>query len=269
MEINIKRMMFKQNIVFENTSISINQNGCYALLGRNGTGKTTLMKIMTGMINDYDGSVVFNPDEKLASLVDGFGFIEYYSGNDMAELLLTEKELGNFKKLADEFSASSFIDNKISSYSLGMKRKFAICFVFSINANILLLDEPYNGLDTAAKNQLSAIINRTKKDKKIIVSTHIFDNLSEFADKIIVIKDKMIKMACPKENAYRIVFKNKADAMEFASSCEILHKLSENVVNVYGSNSKDIEVIRPKAFKYEINEFAKIEFEFDAEGKND
>ena len=255
MIISIEKMSFKDNIIFSSTRLETQKNKCYMLVGKNGTGKTTLMKIVSGLINNYKGSIDYQ-NQKVNAFLDGFSLPSSYTGLEEAELILNKDELNKFKDISAKFSADSYYNRKFSTYSLGMRLKLALCLVFSMKGDILLLDEPFNGLDEEGKNYLVDLINQEKKNKTIIISTHVFNSVYSYADKIILIQDKKLILKDMLMQVYKI---------EFSSQDELKKFLNDKNYGEVKTKAKTLEIslssdLLPK-FKKDLSSFDFISFE--------
>jgi ABC-2 type transport system ATP-binding protein len=268
-KIQIKEAGFKNNILFENSSLILEKPGCYALVGENGTGKTTLLKIISGLYHGYSGLIEIGKNEKISCLIDGWGFPESYTGTDVEYLLLDEKEQIKFDELSKELGVSEYAARKIRSYSLGMRNKFAQCLIFSRDANVILLDEPFNGIDEKGKAILKSLIKKEKKGKILIVSTHFFEDLSTYADKVILLENKKLNYVDINKSNYTVLLSSPEEAKRFSeclSSLGISNYLSDDKVNVNikeGEEGKLMDIIR----KFDVVSFGRLSFSFSEDKK--
>lgn len=265
MKINIIEQKFANNIIFSDVSLEIKDNGCYAILGKNGTGKTTLFKIISGLILNYKGETIFASEEKIASLIDGYGFIPSLTGYQMIDLLLDNVEKQNFFALAQFFKVNEYLNKKIGDYSLGMRKKYSLCFAFSRNAKIVILDEPFNGLDDEGRDLLKAKLNEQKKDKIILVSTHLFNDLATYSDKILLISNKKIIEQDFYSNCFAIEFKDATEKQRFIDSTSFVLKEKGNSVIVYIENEKEIKPFKKKLAEYEWTSFESVDYKYQEE----
>ena len=181
--------------LFDNLSLEVKDGAIYGLLGRNGAGKTTLLKIITGLIFPKSGTPLVSEElsnKRQVSLLKNLYFIpESYTLPEITtrqyEKLYSplypnfDKEL--FYKKLEEFEISP--DNKLTNLSFGQKKRFLFVFGVSSNCDILIFDEPTNGLDIPSKRIIkNNLLDLRSKGKTILISTHnvkemegIFDNI--------------------------------------------------------------------------------------------
>jgi ABC-2 type transport system ATP-binding protein len=194
-----KRMMIKLNQiekcysvkkVLDKISLSIQTDSIYCLLGKNGAGKTTLINILSDLIAPDSGEILFDKlkyssneleiKRNLGVLSETNFLIEELSGYEYLTFLgklynlskdsLTERinSLANYF-----FDDPNDINKTISKYSAGMKKKLMFCAAVLHTPDILLLDEPFSGLDPVAANLLVEFLNKYRNDKRIIfLSSH-------------------------------------------------------------------------------------------------
>ena len=186
-------------------SITVENGDIYGFIGHNGAGKTTTIKCIVG-IHDFDGgeilidgvSVKEYPLEckkKLAYIPDNPDLYEYLTGiqylNFIADVFSLGKEEREqtIKKEADDLGLTSALGDLISSYSHGMKQKLAIISALIHEPKLLILDEPFVGLDPNAtvmlKNKMHEIC---KKGTAIFFSTHVLDVAEKLCNKVAIIK---------------------------------------------------------------------------------
>ncbi len=264
MKIEIEEMKFGSQVVLKDVSLELSKQGCYSLIGKNGLGKTTTFKIISGVINDYTGRIILEENEKITSLIDGYGYISQYTGKEFAEYFLNSSEKENFKKYADLFNTTAYLDKKIKKCSLGMQKKLFLSICLARDANIVLLDEPYNGLDDLAKKTLLDIIVEEKKNRLFIVTTHDFNALSSFSDKVLFIQNKQIVTKELLNDIYSIEFISIDDLERFIDECEVAYIIKKDRRLYYLIRNKD-ELVKLKStlVSYDITHFGKEEFNYD------
>lgn len=191
-------------------NFSIEQGSCVALIGENGSGKTTLLRLLLDMIPPDSGDIIFDQRSiRKAFPINLKKQIGAYLGDDMLIEDLTGKEYldfianfytGNFeqkiKQLLEVFKfddMNKFEQEKISNYSLGMKRKIALVATLLHEPTYLILDEPFSSLDFKVVNSLLTYLKSIKKDTHIILTTHVLSYINQIADKVILLKDGTIK----------------------------------------------------------------------------
>ncbi len=184
-------------------SFTITPGRIVGLLGPNGSGKTTIIKIINGLLENYEGSVSicgFTPGIKSKSLVS------YLPDKlTLPEWLTVEKALhlfADFYKDFDTIRAKNMLDTlnvplnkKISQLSKGMKEKLQLSLCMARRARLYILDEPIAGVDPAAREVImSTILNNFGEDSSILLSTHIISDVEQVFDDIIFLKEGHINL---------------------------------------------------------------------------
>lgn len=187
-------------------SIHVEPGDIYAFVGHNGAGKTTTLKCITGIHDFEKGEILIDgvdikkePMEckrKFAYIPDNPDLYEYLTGiqylNFMADVFKVpsrEREVG-IKKYADEFEITASLGDLISSYSHGMKQKLAIISALIHKPKLLILDEPFVGLDPKAAVVLKQAMGEIcKAGGAIFFSTHVLDVAEKLCNKVAIIKD--------------------------------------------------------------------------------
>ena len=187
-------------------SIHVEPGDIYAFVGHNGAGKTTTLKCITG-IHDFEKGEIFvdgvdvkrAPMEckhKFAYIPDNPDLYEYLTGiqylsfiADIFNVTTGERE-ELIKKYADEFEITASLGDLISSYSHGMKQKLAIISALIHKPKLLILDEPFVGLDPKAAVILKQAMSEIcKAGGAIFFSTHVLDVAEKLCNKVAIIKD--------------------------------------------------------------------------------
>lgn len=207
---NISKKYKKENKVIDNLNLKINNGEIFGFLGPNGAGKTTMIKMITGILEIDEGdiyidgkSITKEPLEakKLIGLVpdnpDSFlklKGIEYL--NFIADVyeVSSEDRIRRVKELAEEFEIIDVLNNKIESYSHGMRQKLIIIGALLHNPKNWILDEPMTGLDPKSSFELKKIMKEyAKKNNTVFFSTHILDVAERLCDRIgIIDKGKLL-----------------------------------------------------------------------------
>ena len=184
--------------VLENFSLDFKQGGVYGLLGKNGTGKSTLLYLITGLLRPMQGSVsvdgVETSSRQAEMLSEMFIVPEEY---DLPAIPLKSyvKALKPFyPRFSDELlerCLSEFempMDVNLGALSMGQKKKVYICIALAANTKYLLLDEPTNGLDILSKSLFRKVVVTGMSDEKtIIVSTHQVHDVERLLDHVVII----------------------------------------------------------------------------------
>ena len=201
----------------DNVSFNVNEGEIFAFIGHNGAGKTTLIKAITG-IHDFDeGDILINgksikndnieckkdmafaaDNPELYENMTAINFINFIC--DMYEVSLDDRKK-NIDKYAKMFEMEDKLGDTIKSFSHGMKQKIAIIAALSHNPKILIMDEPFVGLDPKAVFDIKEVMHEMVKDgKTIFFSTHILDVAEKLCSRVAIIKNgKLVKVGSMKE----------------------------------------------------------------------
>ena len=201
----------------DNVSFKVEDGDIFAFIGHNGAGKTTLIKSIVG-IHDFDEgdilidgiSIKDNPVEckkKMAFVPDNPETYEHMKAIDYINFICdmyetpTDIREENIKKYAKLFEMEDKLNDTIDSYSHGMKQKIVLISALSRNPEILIMDEPFVGLDPTAVYDIKEVLNEMTKEGKIVFySTHILDVAEKLCSRVAIIKSgKLVKSGSMKE----------------------------------------------------------------------
>lgn len=201
----------------DNLSLHIKAGEMYAFIGHNGAGKTTTIKSVCGLLNFDNGEILIdgisikeNPIEckrKIAYIPDNPDLYEFMSGikylNFIADIYGVSKNEREekIKKYSDMFGLISDLAQPISAYSHGMKQKLALISALIHSPKLLVMDEPFVGLDPKASFLLKEEMKEIcKNGGAIFFSTHVLDVAEKICDKIAIIKDGKLIVSGDMEN---------------------------------------------------------------------
>lgn len=193
----------------DNVSLEVKPGEIFAFIGHNGAGKTTTIKAIVGILDFTEGDILIdgisikdNPiacKEKIAYIPDNPDIYESLKGiqylNFIADIYKVSKEdrEREIKKYAEIFEITSALGDLISSYSHGMKQKLAIISALLHKPKLLILDEPFVGLDPKASHSLKQEMkNICNEGAAIFFSTHVLEVAEKLCDKVAIIKDGKI-----------------------------------------------------------------------------
>ena len=189
-----------QDNVIEELNLQMNENCIHGIVGLNGSGKTTLLNSVFGLKKYNQGEILFNK-KKLTKKDISFLPTENYfypniTGREYLKLFKNQKF--DTKKWNSLFVLP--LDKIIDTYSTGMKKKLALLGMLKNNKPIMILDEPFNGLDIETSRIIRSILIRFRKSKKtIIITSHIIETLTNMCDYIHYLEDKKIKFNIEKD----------------------------------------------------------------------
>lgn len=190
--------------VVEDVNLNVKKGRIYGLLGRNGAGKTTIMKMVLGLISISSGEVeIFGVKLKgnekkiysrIGSIIETPSFYSYLTGTENLEIFarLRGTVKRNAVKSALEIVGLPYKDSKVfSSYSLGMKQRLGIANAILNDPEILILDEPTNGLDPVGIVEIRNFLRQLchEQGKTIIISSHILSEMALLVDDIGIINE--------------------------------------------------------------------------------
>lgn len=204
--------------VFENFSLDFKEGGIYGLLGKNGTGKSTLLYLIMGLLRPQKGQVLYDGvDTTLRNpeiLQEMFIVPEEYNlpSVSLSQYISVMKPFyPNFSdRLLDECLAGFGMpkDVNLGALSMGQKKKIYMCMALATNTKLLVMDEPTNGLDIPSKSQFRKVVAKgMTDDKTIIISTHQVRDIELLLDHLAIInRNSVLLNASMSEVATRLLF---------------------------------------------------------------
>lgn len=184
-------------------SLHIKKGDVYGLIGRNGAGKTTVLKMICGLSHPTSGNVTFmgktgaelsGEMHKIGSLIENPGLfpkMSAYQNVKIKCILCGKNDDAYIKSLLKQVGLENVGKKPAQSFSLGMKQRLGIALALVGDPEFIVLDEPINGLDPQGIAEMREIIRRLSKEKgmTVIVSSHILDELAKVADSFGIIND--------------------------------------------------------------------------------
>jgi len=202
-------------------SLELKAGNIHGILGANGAGKTTLFQIIYGLLTPSKGEIIF-PDKGFNPSQIGYletepRFYPYMKGAEYIDLLSHGNPTFNIDLWNKIFKLP--LNKLIDAYSTGMKKKLALLGIISQDKPIMLLDEPFNGLDLETVENLNLILKELKKGNKIIVLTsHILEVLKINCDKISFLNKGSIRQTFSKPDFQNIDKYIKSDLTQQSES---------------------------------------------------
>ena len=184
-------------------SLKVEPGDICAFVGHNGAGKTTTLKAVAGILDFDKGDILIDGvsikddpitcKKKMAYLPDNPDLYEFLKGIDYLNFICDIYEVDDrkelIKKYSDLFELTGFLGNPINTYSHGMKQKLAVISALVRKPKLLLLDEPFVGLDPVSSHNLKEIMKElTKEGVCILFSTHVLEVAEKLCNKVAVIK---------------------------------------------------------------------------------
>lgn len=206
---NVSKTYNGKKKVLKNISFKIEGGEIFAFIGHNGAGKTTMIKCIMGILDfEEDDILVDNKSIKeepleckriMAYVADNPDLYENMKAIDFINFICDMYEVSedirreNTLKYAKMFEIEDKLNDDISSFSHGMKQKIALIAALAHNPKVLIMDEPFVGLDPKAVYDMKEIMRNMAKDgKTIFFSTHILDVAEKLCDRVAIIKDGTI-----------------------------------------------------------------------------
>ncbi|MGO6567948.1 ABC transporter ATP-binding protein [Streptococcus pneumoniae] len=198
-------LKLKKTCVFQNLNFSCKQGEIIGITGANGSGKSVLFKLIAGLYSPSYGEVLINgenivPERKipanLGALIEEPSFINYYSGFKNLQYLASIRGVVGNQEINDTLKIVGLYeqkDQKVKTYSLGMRKKLGIAQAIMENPSILLLDEPMNALDKSSVENMRTLFRKLSSEKgtTILIASHSEEDIRILCDKVYAIEDKV------------------------------------------------------------------------------
>lgn len=195
----------KKKTVLDNINLEMHAGTVTGFNGINGSGKTMLMRMITGLIRPTSGSVYIDDKElhkdisfppSVGALLENPAFIDGYTGKENLKLLAGIKGLvtdNEIDEILDFVGLSNAKDKKYKKYSLGMKQRLGIAAAVMEKPEIVILDEPTNSLDSEGVEMVKSLVQREKERQSlVIIACHEYEILKSLSDIIYSIEDGKI-----------------------------------------------------------------------------
>ena len=204
-------------VAVDNLSLEINDGEIYGFIGHNGAGKTTTLKAIVGIHNFDEGEILINgisikdnpieAKKQFAYFPDNPDLYDYMTGIQYLEFISnifgvpTESRKAKIEKYAEMLEIKDNLGQDIATYSHGMKQKLAIIGALVHDPKLIIMDEPFVGLDPKASFQLKQVMKEMcDQGAAIFFSTHVLDTAEKLCDKVAIIKNgKLIRSGTMEE----------------------------------------------------------------------
>lgn len=246
-ETNDLTKSFPNKLAVDHVNMHIRRGDIYGFIGKNGAGKTTTMKLILGLINPTEGSITLFGDNdlnkrriKIGSLIEAPGLYKNASAyENMKRFSIiyggTDKEI---KEILELVGLGKVGKRKAGNFSLGMRQRLGIAIALLGNPDILILDEPINGLDPAGIKEIRDTILKLNKEKGVtfLISSHLLDELSKIT------------------TMYGIV--NEGKLVEEIDAKELMEKCKQNLKIKVSDVNKTVKILKQNGIldKYDTNE---------------
>ncbi|MEC1754726.1 ABC transporter ATP-binding protein [Bacillus mojavensis] len=194
--------------ILKQISMDVRQGEIIGLLGPNGSGKTTLIRIIVGLLKQNSGSVAINgfkhdtefeqAMEAVGAIVENPEFYPYLSGwENLKHFANMHKKIDDERldEVVERVGLTSAIDDKVKTYSLGMRQRLGIAQAILHRPKLLILDEPTNGLDPAGMKDFRDHIKELAEEEgtAVLFATHLLREVEDLCDRVIIIQNGEIK----------------------------------------------------------------------------
>ena len=195
--VNDLNLTLSKNHILKDINVEFEQGKIHGLIGRNGSGKTMLMKCMCGFVKPTGGTVTV--DEKVIGkdvdfpgnigiIIETPGFIQYYSGYKNLKLLADLKGKAKKEDIVKSMKMVGLdpaLKRHVRKYSLGMRQRLGLAQAIMENPGILILDEPFNGLDKEGVAEMREYLLEFKEEgKTILICSHTAEDIEVLCDTV-------------------------------------------------------------------------------------
>lgn len=190
-------LIIKKTEILKSISIEFEKGKIHGLIGRNGSGKTMLMKCICGFVKPTNGTIIVDGKqigkdcdfpENAGIIIETPGFIPYYSGYKNLKLLADLNKKINSDKIKESMRQVGLDPNlkrHVKKYSLGMKQRLGLAQAIMENPDLLILDEPMNGLDKdGVADMRKYLLNLKKQGKTILIASHSAEDIEILCDTV-------------------------------------------------------------------------------------
>lgn len=197
---NVSKKIGKKQIL-KDITLEVKQGEVFGFVGPNGAGKTTLIKTMLGLYKQDSGSITINgfniktefekAMENIGAIIENPEMYDYLSGKDNLKIykMISNSSDEALEEIIKTVKLENRINNKVKTYSLGMRQRLGLAQALISKPKLLILDEPTNGLDPIGIKELRDLLKKISKEKNIsvFVSSHILSEIELMCDRIAII----------------------------------------------------------------------------------
>ena len=251
--------------VIDELSLSVKKGAIYALIGKNGSGKTTIMRMILGLANPSGGSVEFLSDNlkgknrfKVSGVIENPAFYPNMNALDNMKCQCYSLGVKNATNVSNDLLSMLGLGNcgkkKVKNFSLGMKQRLAIAMALIDNPEFLLLDEPINGLDPQGIKEIRELILKLNSERGVtfIISSHILGELTKIStDYGVICNGKLVKEISKEDLAQDVEPCVRVKVNDVSKAVEVINT-ELNITN-YKMDGSEISVFGPVSSS-QINE---------------
>lgn len=198
---------FRGQKVLQDVSVNFSEGKIYGIIGRNGSGKTVLMKIICGLIQPDRGTVtvdgkIIGKDidfpERLGAIIENPGFIPYLSGyQNLRNLARIKNQISakEIRAVLEQVGLAEASEKRTGKYSLGMRQRLGIAQAIMENPKYLILDEPMNGLDNEGVREVRELLRNLKQQgRMILLASHNREDIDLLCDEVYEMDKGILKI---------------------------------------------------------------------------
>lgn len=234
--------------VLNKISFNLKKGDCFGLLGSNGAGKSTTIRIILGILNKSDGKVTYN-DKEVSRKSVNFGYLPeergLYPKTKVIDQLLyfaalknmpKDKALKEINELAKILKIEEYLNMEAEKLSKGNQQKVQILIAFQNDPELIILDEPFSGLDPVNSLLVADLIKKKKKDKIIVLSSHQMSIVEEFCTDILILDRGITKLKGNLINIKNEYSDSKLEVITIKNIDEKIKKAKLDIINKVGSS---------------------------------
>jgi ABC-2 type transport system ATP-binding protein len=191
---------YGDRVAVEAVSMTVRSGEVYGFLGPNGAGKTTTLRMLLGLVRPTAGTASIlghptgtaHPDARVGALVEGPGFYPYLSGRDNLRVLARRRgfDAAEVARVLERVDLADRARDKYKGYSLGMKQRLGVAGALMGDPELIVLDEPTNGLDPAGMADMRAlVVDLARGGQTVLLSSHLLAEVQEICDRVGVINE--------------------------------------------------------------------------------
>ena len=234
--------------VLNKISFNLKKGDCFGLLGSNGAGKSTTIRIILGILNKSDGKVTYN-DQEVSRKSVNFGYLPeergLYPKTKVIDQLLyfaalknmpKDKAIKEINELAKILKIEEYLNMEAEKLSKGNQQKVQILIAFQNDPELIILDEPFSGLDPVNSLLVADLIKKKKKDKIIVLSSHQMSIVEEFCTDILILDRGITKLQGNLINIKNEYSDSKLEVVTIKDIDEKIKKAKLDIINKVGSS---------------------------------
>lgn len=234
--------------VLNKISFNLKKGDCFGLLGSNGAGKSTTIRIILGILNKSDGKVTYN-DQEVSRKSVNFGYLPeerglYPKAKVIDQLLYfaalknmpKDKAIKEINELAKILKIEEYLNMEAEKLSKGNQQKVQILIAFQNDPELIILDEPFSGLDPVNSLLVADLIKKKKKDKIIVLSSHQMSIVEEFCTDILILDRGITKLQGNLINIKNEYSDSKLEVVTIKDIDEKIKKAKLDIINKVGSS---------------------------------